>query len=56
MSEKCRTCICKYEYKTTGPCKYCKHNSNHYWGREESKMIQDNHVYVGNDDVSDIPY
>jgi hypothetical protein len=59
MSEhtnKCGTCICKYEYKTAIPCRYCKWNTVYYFGRNESKMIDDNYKYVKEDKNSNIPY
>jgi hypothetical protein len=38
---KCRTCIGKYEYKTQGKCRYCKRNTEDYWGKDETKMTED---------------
>lgn len=52
---KCTTCIGKYEYKTGGKCRYCKWNTEDYWGRKESKMIEDNYKYV-DDKNSDLPF
>lgn len=56
MKSKCKTCIGKYEYKTSCTCRYCKWNKEPYWGRQESKMIQDNYRYVKEDKDSKIPY
>lgn len=53
---KCSTCIGKYEYKTAIPCRYCKWNKEHYWGRNESKMVNDNYKYVVQSENGNIPY
>lgn len=53
---KCSTCIGKYEYKTASRCRYCKWNKEDYFGRKESKMINDNYRYAEEDENSDIPY
>ena len=46
MEAKCKTCIGRLEYKTSIPCRYCKHNKEPYWGRDEAKMINNSYVAV----------
>ena len=40
---KCRSCIGRLEYKTSIPCRYCKWNTEQYWGRDESRMVEDHY-------------
>ena len=55
-ANKCKTCIGKYECKTSYPCLYCKWNKEQYFGRDERNMINDNYRYVEEEENSDIPY
>lgn len=54
---KCKSCIGRYEYKTSLSCRYCKYNTEPYLGRDESKMIKDGYRYVPPKDTNDnIPF
>lgn len=53
---KCKTCIGKLEYRTSNSCRYCKYNNENYFGRDDSKMIQDNYKFVENKNGGALPF
>ena len=53
---KCKSCIGRLEYKTAIPCRYCRWNKEPYWGRRESKMIEDHYRFVDPNIECDLPY
>lgn len=56
VEDKCSKCIGKLDYRTSVPCRYCKHNKFQYWGRDESKMVKDNFREAKESHIEGIPY
>jgi hypothetical protein len=56
MKSKCSSCIRKYDYKTAIPCRYCKWNTEDYFGKNESKMVNDNYIHIEDDKNSEVPF